>query len=528
MCVTTTPAFAAWHKAETDRFVIYSDSSPEDLRSFAEVLERYHVSMELETGRSLPVPSPSNRLTVYMVGSLDDLREIYGPGNSFVGGFYIPRANGSVTFVPNINLRNSGRGRTGSRLRRRADTEGAGLDPAMKTVLHEYAHHFLISSSRSAMPRWLSEGSAEYFSSARFNPDGSVDIGLPNNARAYEISQAAPVSLRELLDYDLYKQNRGNRYDAFYGRAWLLYHYLRFNPDRQGQLVNYWQKVATGMDSLEAGEMVFGDLDVLERELRSYGRERNMKGMRWPGSEIQIGAISTAALSEGHAAMMDIQMQSKRGVSREQALEMLPSARSIAQRYPEDAAALAALAEVEYDAGNDAAAIAAADRAIAIDPNIKNAYVQSGYAQFRQAAKVEGRAERKEAYQAAMRPFEALNALEPDHTQPLIYYYRSFALSGGTIPEDAKFALERATQLAPFDQRLAIQVAIMHARDGNTDITELLLAPVAADPHGGRQADIAKLMLAALEDAEPNSPFDLIAVRRAYNAARAAERNESE
>ena len=230
MLVTATPAFAGWHKAETDRFVIYSDSSPEDLRSFAEVLERYHASMELETGRSLPVPSPSNRLTVYMVGSLDDLREIYGPGNSFVGGFYIPRANGSVTFVPNINLRNSGRGRTGSRLRRRADTEGAGLDPAMKTVLHEYAHHFLISSSRSAMPRWLSEGSAEYFSSARFSPDGSVDIGLPNNARAYEISQAAPVSLRELLDYELYKQNRGNRYDAFYGRAWLLYHYLRFNP----------------------------------------------------------------------------------------------------------------------------------------------------------------------------------------------------------------------------------------------------------------------------------------------------------
>ncbi|MDP5104451.1 MAG: hypothetical protein NWP98_11040, partial [Erythrobacter sp.] len=99
------PALAEWHKAESERFVIYSDSRAEDLGEFAQMLERYHVAMEMESGRKVVVPSPSSRLTIYLVGSIEELRAIYGSSNSNVGGFYIPRANGSVAFVPNIRPR---------------------------------------------------------------------------------------------------------------------------------------------------------------------------------------------------------------------------------------------------------------------------------------------------------------------------------------------------------------------------------------------------------------------------------------
>ena len=515
----TTPAIAAWHKAESERFVIYSDSRPEDLRNLAEMLEQYHVAMELETGRRLPAPSPSNRLTVYLVGSLDDLRQVYGNTRSLVGGFYIPRANGSVAFVPNVSMRNSNRGSTGSRLRK--DTRLATLPRGLGTLLHEYAHHFLISSSRAEMPRWLSEGAAEYFSSARFNPDGSVDIGLPNNARAWEISQAAPVPVRELLDYELYRTNKASRYDAFYGRSWLLYHYLRFNSQRKGQLPQYWRAVATGTDSLKAAEAIFGDLDRLEKELRKYGRERSMAGMRLPSSAISIGAITTTKLSKSHAAIMDVIIRSKRGVSRKDAVELLPIAQDIATRYSEDADVFAALAEAEYDAGNDDAAIAAADRAIALDPKTKNAFVQKGYALFRKAKTIEDTAEREKAYDIAMRPFEELNALEADHTQPLIYYYRSFAERGASVPDDAKFALERAAQLAPFDQGLAVETATMLAMDGRSDIARFLLRPVSADPHGGRQAAIAQAMLTHLDNTPNATRVDLNEVIRAYDEAKA-------
>lgn len=511
------PASAAWHKAESDRFIIYSDSRADDLEEFAQMLERYHVALELESGRTVPVPSPSNRLTIYMVGTRDDLREIYGAGRrSAVGGFYIPRANGSVTFVPNIGIsaRDGSRGRTGTRYRR--SNGGDRLDSSLSTLLHEYTHHFLIASARHAMPRWLSEGAAEYFSSARFNEDGSVDLGLPNNERAYEISKAAPVSVRELLDYDLYRENRSGIYDAYYGRAWLLFHYLRFNPQRTGQLERYWAAVASGADSLAAGEQIFGNLDQLETELRSYGRETTMSGMRFGAGDISIGSVKIAEISDGHAAMMDVIMRSDRGVDDEAAQAVVADARAIAARYPEDAEVLAALAEAEYDAGNDDAAIAASKRAIAADPSVLNAYVQQGYALFRKAESAE---DKEAAYAAAMAPFEALNALESDHTQPLIYFYRSFTKRGVSPPDGAKFALERATQLAPFDKDLAVEVAAMKAGEGDPVIARYLLAPVAADPHGGQRAALAQAMVDYLKTVPEGSRVSFTSLVDQFEAA---------
>ncbi|WP_299191662.1 DUF1570 domain-containing protein [uncultured Erythrobacter sp.] len=514
------PAEAKWHKAESERFVIYSDSRAEDIEQFASLLERYHVALELETQRQIPAPSPSNRLTVYMVGSRDDLRDLYGGGSrSAVAGFYIARSNGSVTFVPNIRfgVRDAGRGRIGTRYSRSVDSgDGIGSDPSFSILLHEYAHHFLIASSRHAMPRWLSEGAAEYFSSARFNDDGSVDIGLPNNDRAWEISQAAPVSVQELLDYSLYRDNRGNRYTAYYGRSWLLYHYLRFDSRRSGQLIRYWQAVASGADSLEAGEQVFGDLDQLDNELRAYGRQRSMSGMRFSSSDISIGAVSVSELSEGHAAMMRVIMRSKRGVNRERAQDIVSDAREVAERHSQDAEVLAALAEAEYDAGNDDAAIDAAQRAIAIDPLVLNAYVQQGYALFRKA---ESAANQEQAYAAAMRPFEALNAIESDHTQPLIYYYRSFVRRGVAAPEGAQFALERATQLAPFDQSLAVEVAAMKAGQGDPVVARYLLAPVAANPHGGKEARLARAMTTYLESVSDGTRVNFAAMMERFEEA---------
>lgn len=485
------PALAKWHKAESERFVIYSDSRAEDLKDFGEKLERFHAAITLETGRTVPVPSPSNRLTIFMVGSTANLRDIYGNKNSSVGGFYIARATGSVSFSPNIRIRS---GET---------------DFALTVLLHEYTHHFLIGSARHAMPRWLSEGAAEYFASAKFHNDGSVDIGLPNNDRAYEISQAAQVTLIELLDYEQYRKNRGSRYDAFYGRSWLLYHYLRFEPSRKGQLVAYWQRVAGGMESLEAAQQVFGDLDKLDNEVKKYGKRRSMSGMRFAASEISIGAVTVSKLSKGHGEMMDVIIRSKRGVDDEKAETLARKARLIAAKYPNDPAVLEALAEAEYDAGNDDAAIAAADRSIAADQRSKNAYVQKGFALFRKAKDAD---DKDAAYSAAMQPFEALNALEADHTQPLIYYYRSFTHRGIAPPEGAKAALERATQLAPFDKDLAIEVAAMFALGGDPVLASYLLGPVAADPHGRKKARLAQAMIDFLKGKPAGRPVDFYSV----------------
>ena len=202
---------------------------------------------------------------------------------------------------------------------------------------------------------------------------------------------------------------------------------------------------------------------------------------------------------------MPLQIRSQRGVDEAEAAAILAEARVVAARHPDDAGVYTALAEAEYDAGNDAEAIAAANRAIASDPARANAYVQKGYAMFRQAQDAE---DRPAAFAAAMQPFEALNAIEKDHPLPLIYYYRSFMERGAAPPENARAALEWASQLAPFDQGLQLNAAAMLIGEGKHSIARGFLAPVAANPHGGGQAGQAKRLIALIADVPDGSPVD--------------------
>lgn len=483
------PASAAWHRAESDRFVIYADDSEKDILEFAANLERYHRAMEIITGRTVAPPSPSNRVVIFAVGGQRDLRRVLDTRSRTIAGIYIPRAGGSRAYVQDI------RNRT-----------GGSPHFSMVVLLHEYAHHFLISSSRFAMPRWMSEGAAEFFASTTFERDGSIAIGLPAKHRGGELMYANPVSVHELLDAQAYQNNRRRGYDAFYGRSWLLYHYLSFNDERKGQLPSYWLALQRGLTPLEAGEEVFGDLDELERELNVYMRSRRMQGYRIAAQHLPIGQITIERLSRGEAEVMSVRMVSQRGVDDETALELVEEAREIAADYPNDAGVLAALAEAEYDAGNDAQAIAAADAAIAIDPGRANPYVQKAYALFRQAQDAE---DIEPAIAQAMRPLEALNALENDHPIPLIYYYRSFVERGVEPPENARAALERAAVLAPFDKGLWLQVAAMQAGEGKIDLARASLEPLAANPHGGSIASASQLLLELLKDAPEGEPMIL-------------------
>lgn len=89
-------------------------------------------------------------------------------------------------------------------------------------LLHEYAHHFLMSSSRFAKPRWFNEGAAEFFAAASFERDGSMWVGRPAQHRAGDLAFADPVPVRELLDPALYEQKKVKGYDTFYAKSWLL------------------------------------------------------------------------------------------------------------------------------------------------------------------------------------------------------------------------------------------------------------------------------------------------------------------
>ena len=489
VAATATPAHARWRVAESENFVIYAEDSEKDLMRFGDQLERYHSAMELLTGRDVAAPSPSNRLTVYVAGSQRDIRRL-SRGSRQVAGFYSPRAGGSAAFVQDVRV------------------SAAETDFSMTVLLHEYAHHFLISTSRHALPRWLSEGAAEFYASARFPRDGEVEIGRPAMHRAGELLYSEEVPLEEVFEYGNFAPGQREQENDFYGRSWLLFHYLTFgNAERRGQMSAYWQAVSSGTGSLEAARQAFGDINVLSRELAKYLKQKRMSMAVFGPDQLSAAPIRVRELSDGMDAVMDLMIESKRGVTREEAIELVPQVRAIAARYPGDANLLAVLAEAEFDAGNDDAAIAGADAALAIDPSVTNAYVQKGYALFNKAQSADVEV-MDAAYKTALQPFLALNAIETDHPIPLIYFYRSYTERGAEPNENARHALERASELAPFDQGLTLSTATMLAQEGKIALAKLYLSPLMANPHGGSLAGIASQLDGVLEDAEEGVPVD--------------------
>jgi hypothetical protein len=162
------PAQAAWRQASTAHFVIYSDDSEKSLREFAARLERYDAAMRHVRGLPDPAISPGNRLTVFVLPSIAAVQKLYGRGRGSVGGFYTGRVDGSYAVTP-----------------RRGGSSDAADNTEQIVLLHEYAHHFMMQNYPGAFPAWLIEGYAEFHSTASFEKDGSIGIGLPANHRAY-------------------------------------------------------------------------------------------------------------------------------------------------------------------------------------------------------------------------------------------------------------------------------------------------------------------------------------------------------
>lgn len=472
LAMMSQPAQAAWREASSAHFVIYADKDESTLQAFAQNLERYHAAMTVLTGAKQDTPSPSNRVTIYSVGSVAQVRKLYGEDASrYLGGFYQPRAGATIAIVPDIS-----------------SERVSDWDASLRILLHEYAHHFLIGSSRYAMPRWASEGAAEFFSSASFDKDGAVNIGRPNLIRMLETNYLKDIPLEELFSSSLTPGAAPKSYDTFYARSWLLYHYLAMTRDRQGQLQRYLEAVTGGESSLEAAKQSFGDLVALDRALVAYAGKSRFTTIKIKGTVLNTGEVKVRVVSAGEAETMMLRIQQRRGIDQDVAPAIAQQMRTFAAQFPQDAQVLAALAEAELDAGNEAAAVDAADAALAVDRLTVNAHVQKCLALMAQTVKSSGPEDMEKLRMAIV----ALNRLENDHPLPLILYYQSFARFGSKPSPVAMRGLERAAELAPFDFGLRMTLAMQQLRNGRTEDARHNLIPVAYNPHGGRLTEQAR------------------------------------
>lgn len=175
------PAPAAWYRASSEHFLIYSEDKPETVRQFAENLERFDGAVRAVRGMDdLPL-SQGNRLTIFRMHDPADIQRLVNDRSASVQGFYKGRASGSIAFVSRGEPSNArSENYIGSNISYRVPNTNLGENTIL---LHEYSHHLMMQDLRVPYPEWLVEGFAEFMSTAQFEKDGSVGLGLPATHR---------------------------------------------------------------------------------------------------------------------------------------------------------------------------------------------------------------------------------------------------------------------------------------------------------------------------------------------------------
>ena len=472
-------AQAKWREASSRHFVIYSEQNERELRTFAEQLERFDRALRLQLRREDPERSPATRLTIFVLPNQDRLQSFLGMNN--VGGIYFPRAGGSIAFTHSERSRDGGR-----------------LDPRV-VLFHEYTHHFLANSFEFGAPLWFSEGYPEFWSTTDFERDGTVKFGLAAGHRSAELTMLSRIPVARLLNLRL-PISDGQTVSAIYGRGWVLSHYLSFEQSRAGQLDAYLRALAEGRSPEQAAQ-AFGDLAQLDRELERYMFGNRFRYGSFTADQVPAGPIQIRDLRPGEEAIMNVRMRSQRGVNDRTARELVPQAREIAARFPADPAVQRALAEAEFDAGNLAEAEAAADRAIAADPNMVEAHLYKARAMTARL-KASDSDDQEEGWRAVRNVIARANQIDPDDPEPMIAFFESYVDAGQSPTNNALEGLLYAQSLAREDRGLRIGAARQLLSRRAAAPARRLLAPLAGDSHSGSLGNRIGEVLALIDSGD--------------------------
>ena len=431
-----TAAQAAWHEATSANFIVYTEGSQAEARAYAEKLEKFN--FVLRRYHNVREAAQVPRFRVFLVENVDAVQRMIGAPNSGVGGYYISDARGLMF----VGARRAGSSRE--------------FSPEI-ILFHEYVHHFMYQYFPATYPVWYSEGYAEFWGSIRFLENDVVEVGHPQEGRFGSFFQGRWVPMSRLLTAQSYADIPDT--DLIYAEGWMLCRYTFENRERRAQLQAYLRDINAGMSYRDAMNRNFGENATgLNSELFEYAGRVRYNVVRLPFRAIDVGQIAVRTLAPAEQALIEQEVKLSQGVSIRDIADRAGTIRSLAARFPNEPFALSLLAEAEHLAGNHAAATAAVDRLLQVDPNHARGLMRRGRLQaeaLRAASSTD-----QAAWTAARRPL--LRAIELAENDPLVHeaYYDSFVLQGGLPPDNAQNALYTAHELAPSDSELNYKLAL--------------------------------------------------------------------
>jgi tetratricopeptide (TPR) repeat protein len=368
-----------------------------------------------------------------------------------------------------------------------------GISESRNAIFHEYAH-MLQQNAMAAIPLWLNEGLAEYFSTFRLRRgDERAEIGRAVDSHVTLLRNRF-LPFRELLTTTrssaLY--NEGDRRGVFYAQAWATVHYIMADvPDGPVAINRYVEDVRRSGSADQAFVRVFGDPVAFGKRVQDYVRRFAFRAYDFPAEfETQEPARArTIDSGELDARLGDLQLRVQR------LADAAPRIEQAVARNPTVAYTHLALGQLRLDQRRGVEALDALGRAAALDTRDYATQYAYGVAllQHEPDAVALGIADSvgvaREALQRAVH-------INPYSSDALSWLSASCARRQDWA--GARTTLEQAAELAPGRLDYALRLADLDLMEGRVAEARARLADIAAaDPTsaiahtaGGRLAQL--------------------------------------
>ncbi|MBA4000589.1 tetratricopeptide repeat protein [Brevundimonas sp.] len=468
MLLTASPARADWLRAESERFVIYSDGDERTLRAYAQKLETFDRVLRLFMGLSMD-EAPPRKLPIYLIGHQRELIRVLPDAIQNQSGVYVPAEQD--IFAVATRSRNDD-----------------------STLLHEYAHHFMFQNFNFPYPAWFVEGFAEYYAASTIEA-GRVEVGLYNENRVAWLQNGQWMQMEDLLA-GRSRNARGDRFnETYYPLAWLLTHWFMSDVERRAAMQRYLADVGSGGDPVEALEQHTGLTPTALRDtLRAYMRGRiPYSRVSHPFPTVPV-TIERLPRSANDLLLINQQLKIAQGDDQDALVSQI---RALAPRHAGDPFAQLVLGRAEIMFGDPRQGETVLEALLQQQPDNVEALQLMALARMNEAS------DHPEGYDVAMQQMRAFlqRAYDADGANYFTFLLIAQNRIGepGYPNENDLLAWELAYTIAPQlgHARFGLAQALM-AHDRNAEAIALL-QPLANDPHNPQNADFVRTLIARAE-----------------------------
>jgi len=269
---------AAWLRLQSPNFELYTDAGePQGREVLRRIEDIRQVFSEAVGAKPLPLP-----VRVFLYSSERDYKRVRPTEQAL--GFY--QAGAERDYIGMLSM---------------------GQE-TLRAVYHEYVH-LVLQHSSGPLPKWLEEGTAEFYSTMQRKGE-RVLIGMPvlNHVRMLGVSA--------WLDPAGLQHGENEKAGVFYPQSWALVHMLNMEPRYRKNLPRFAELLEQATPAQLAFEDAFGKpLGAALVDLRLYVRTRHFRvadvyGGR--GEELAI-EVSPVTKEEAGLAQVELMIQMGRG-----------------------------------------------------------------------------------------------------------------------------------------------------------------------------------------------------------------------